>query len=362
MEPDIVIPSRDRIPDPAWAVTRSAGSPVNTTVQTILWYNTGGLHYSDSISIGFDACALQLGDDESILSNTYRRSQYDNGSCLATLDASCIEAVQRQSEEFAMQLVYSRTYLSDGNLTAGSIVGVCDEIVRRMATTLPHQCRPYFSETRYAPIGAALTGIPLDPCTLKDESNETFHSIFGYQYAEDYATSHAQYDKLRDDVKPVLTVFMPVANSERQVLVNEASSTMTCVQVTDYNPGSRIPASQGEPTPVHISTGGASLSNSEIAGVVVAVTLGFGLLVVALVVWWLRRRKASRAVAQTSPSDSPVYEKDSQVAVATEELGNDGARHELEQHGPELPDAGSKNPVELEASNADSRHTGRLPL
>jgi hypothetical protein len=32
-------------------------------------------------------------------------SQYDDGSCLSTLDADCVEAVQRQAEDSAMQLV-----------------------------------------------------------------------------------------------------------------------------------------------------------------------------------------------------------------------------------------------------------------
>jgi hypothetical protein len=319
IEPDIDIPSKDQAPNVTWAVTLSAGSLVNTTVQAILWFDTGGLDYSDSLSIGFDACAIQLGDGNGLLSNTYRRSQYDNGSCVATLDASCIEAFKRQSEESAMQLVYSRTYKSAGNLTANSIVGVCDEIVRRMTTALPQQRKPYFNETQYSPIGVALTtdynstglffGIPGDPCTLKDNSREIFNGVFGYQYAEDNATSHAQYDKRHHDVFPLLTVFMPVANSKRQVTVDEASSTVTCVRVTHNNPGSRIPASLGEPTPVHISTGGTSLSKAEITGVVVAITVGAGLLVVALVVWWLRRRKASRAVAQPSPSDSEAHEK-----------------------------------------------------
>lgn len=75
------------------------------------------------------------------------------------------------------------------------------------------------------------------------------------------------------------------------------------------------------------------------AGVVVAFAVGFGLLVIALVMWWLRRRKASRA-AQRLLSHSPTYEKASQVAVATEEIGNDGARYELDsasQRVTELP-------------------------
>jgi hypothetical protein len=292
-------------------------------VQSTLWYNTAGLDYSDSLSIEFDACVIIPGDGRSMYRNTFLRSQHDNGSCLATLDASCIEAFQRQSEDFAMELVNSPTFLSDGNLIANSIVGVCDEIARRMATTLPQQCRPYFNETQYRPIGVALTtdykfaglffGSPGDPCMVKGDFDETLNGVTAYLYAEDNATTHALYDRLQDDFNPVLTVFMPVANSERSVSVMEASSTVTCVRVTDYNPGTRIPASRGEPTPVHISTSGASLSNGEIAGVVVAIVLGFGLLVAALVVWWLRRRKAGRSVAQPFPSDSLAHEKFSHV-------------------------------------------------
>lgn len=94
------------------------------------------------------------------------------------------------------------------------------------------------------------------------------------------------------------------------------------------------------------------------------VVVGLGLLVVALVMWWLRHRKASRA-AQRLLSHSPTHEKDSQVAVATEEIGNDGARHELDpasQRLTELPDVGSNGPVKLAASSTRTRRTGRLPL
>lgn len=350
----------------------SAGSPVNTTVQKILWYNTGGLDYSDSLSLGFDACAIHFGDGA--LNNTILRSQYDNGSCLATFDGGCVEAVSRQSEEFAMQLVGSPTFLSDGNLTANSNVGVCDEITRRMATSLPQQCKPYYNETEYKPFGVALAtdynstgfffGSSGDPCMLKtsDGSNETFNGVIADQHAEVDARSHVQYDSNMNEIDPLVTVFMPIARSERSLTVTKASSIVTCLRITDYNPGSRIPARRSEPTPVRISAGGAALSNGELAGVIVAAILGAGLLFMMLVMWWLRWKKASRDVAESSLSDGPVYEKMSQAKVDATEIGNDGARHELGQRRPELPDVGSNSPAELEASNAGNRRTARLPL
>ena len=345
----------------------------------MLWYNTGGQDYSDSLSLGYDVCAIDFG--LGALNNTKLRSQYDDGSCLATFDARCIKDFQQQAEEAATQLVGSPTFLSDGNLTANSIVNVCDEIGGRMRSALPQTCKPYYDETKYHPTGVALTsnykstgfffGSPGDPCMLKSSSNnatETFNGVFAFQAAEADPTSHMQYDSDLNGVYGVyalLTVFMPVANSNREVSVFDVSSVVSCLQVTHWNPGSRIPPPRGEPTPVHmVSAGSTTLSKGEMAGVIVAVVVGFGLLVTALVMWWLRHRRASRA-AQRLLSHSSTHEKASRVAMATEEIGNDGARHELDpasQRMTELPDVGSNGPVELAVSNMESRGTGRLPL
>ena len=300
-------------------------------MQTVLWYNTGGLDYSDSLELGFDVCAIYFGTGA--LNNTYRCSQYDNGSCLATFDTGCIDTVRQQSEDYAMQLVGSPTFLSDSNLTANSIVGVCDGIARRMAEALPQQCKPYYNETEYSPFGFALTtdynstefffGSPGDRCMIgaSRDPKEAFNGVLIAQEGEANVESHAQYDSnLGYDVDALLTVFMPVANSERQASIKKASSIATCPLITDYNPGSRLPSPRDEPTPIHISASGALLSRGEIAGVIVAVTLGLGILVVVLVMWWLRRRKVCRTTTLPSLSNSPTYEKDSQVAVATQEI------------------------------------------
>ncbi|GAB7329755.1 hypothetical protein MBLNU13_g01480t2 [Cladosporium sp. NU13] len=293
----------DRTPNATWAVTLSAGSPVNTTVQTMLWYNTGGQDYSDSLNFGYDVCAIDFG--LGALNNTKLRSQYDDGSRLATFDASCIKDFRQQAEEAATQLVGSTTFLSDGNLTANSIVDICDEIGGRMTSASPQTCKPYYNETKYHPAGVALTsnynstgfffGSPGHPCMLKSTCNittETFNGVFDFQAAETNATSHIQYDSVLNGVYGVyaiLTVFTPVANSKREVSVFDVSSEVSCLQVTHWNPGSKIPPPRGEPIPVQmISAGSATLSKGEMAGVIVAVIVGFGLLVTALVMWWLR--------------------------------------------------------------------------
>jgi hypothetical protein len=173
-----------------------------------------------------------------------------------------------------------------------------------MTSALPQPCKPYYNETKYDPTGVALTtdnnstvfffGSPGDPWTLKTSngSKETFNSVFGFQAAEANATSQTQYDSDMNalyGLYSVLTVLMPVANRKREVFVTKASSRMTCLRITHYNPGSRIPASRGEPTPVQmISAGSTALSKGEMAGVVVTVVLGFCLLITALVMWWLR--------------------------------------------------------------------------
>lgn len=275
-----------------------------------------------------------------------------------------------------MQLVGSPTYLSDGNLTADSIVGVCDKVARSMLTALPQQCKPYYNETGYAPYGVALTtqywgagGDSDEPsCTLEDSSelNRTFNGIFGFQEAEANATSHTEYDNYGGSAFPVLTVFLPVADSRRAWSIDKASSVTTCLRVTDYNPGSRNPPSQGEPAPVQLNSSGAKLGKGKLAGVVVAAILGTGVLVALFVWWWLRRRRARRAVAQPLPSvmtDTTTYDKLTLVSSATTEVGNDGARYELPLNSrlTELPDVGSTNPVELDAPNTENRHTERRP-
>ena len=143
--PGILIPSEPPPPNPTWAVTLLGGAPQNTSLDHSFWYNTGGLNYSDSLSLGYDVCAIYL-EPLGILNNTDKRAQYDTGSCLAAFDEDCVTALQLQSQDFALQLVGSPTALPNSNLTADSLPSVCDRIAEMMTSALPKQCSPYVNE------------------------------------------------------------------------------------------------------------------------------------------------------------------------------------------------------------------------
>lgn len=143
--PGILIPSEPPPPNPTWAVTLLGGAPQNTSLDQSFWYFTGGLNYSDSLSLGYDVCTIYL-EPRGILENTDMRAQHDNGSCLAAFDGDCVTALQQQSEDFALQLVGSPTALPSSNLTADSLPGVCDSLAEMMTSALPKPCKPYMDE------------------------------------------------------------------------------------------------------------------------------------------------------------------------------------------------------------------------
>jgi hypothetical protein len=121
------------------------GVPQNTSLDQSFWYYAGGLNYSDSLSLGYDVCAVYL-EPAGILNNTHARAQHDNGSCMTAFDGDCVTALQEQSQDFALQMVGSPTALPNSNLTADSLPGVCDRIAELMTSALPKQCMPYMDE------------------------------------------------------------------------------------------------------------------------------------------------------------------------------------------------------------------------
>lgn len=143
--PGILIPSQPPPPRATWAVTLLGGAPQNTSLDQSFWYDTGGLDYSDSLSLGYDVCAIYL-EPAGILNNTDMRAQRDNGSCLTAFDADCVVALKLRSEDFALQLVGSPTALPNSNLTADSLPSVCDKLAQMMTSALPKECMPYLNE------------------------------------------------------------------------------------------------------------------------------------------------------------------------------------------------------------------------
>jgi hypothetical protein len=143
-----LIPSRDPPPNLTWGVSLLGGVPRDTTASYSFWLDTGGANYSDSLNLGYDVCAIYI-DPWGIRDNTDSRAKYDNGTCLAALDAECVEALRDQSQDFAYQLVGSPTPLPNSNLTADSLPGVCDTIAKKMASAFPKQCTPFIDKGQY---------------------------------------------------------------------------------------------------------------------------------------------------------------------------------------------------------------------
>lgn len=111
-------------------------------------YGTGGLDYSNSLELGYDVYTISLGP-RGIYNVTNQRARYDNGSCLAAFDAECVAAFKQQSEDIALRLVGEPTALSESNLTADSLPGVCDTLARTMMATSPEECSSYINKGTY---------------------------------------------------------------------------------------------------------------------------------------------------------------------------------------------------------------------
>lgn len=349
----------------SWAVTVTEDF-ANGNVQLAGWYNTNGLNYSDSLTLGYDVCSVAL---TGYTENTLRRGQFDNGDCVALFDEACVEALEQQSQNLALYLVGNPKPLPNSNLTADSLPTVCDSIGQSMEARLPDQCKPYMNESWYTATGYALTmnyessgthasrqplplglffGNPRGPCTATGPSaNETWNLI-GAAYG-----NATVYDYLTYTVLPILTVFMPVANARRTITIISAHTTVSCLRTNEYSPGSRVPPPLPAPTPVGEKGG---LSGKAIAGIVVGVLAGVSIICFALVAWWWRKRKvkisheaAVAPRAHENPAPDPRY---------------GGVVNELDSsnvYSPELPDMASRMGTELGNSQKPAELQADVP-
>lgn len=225
------------------------------------------------------------------------------------------------------------------------------------------------SQTSYQVYGMALTtdyattGLSFgntDICTLESTgTNQTFNLVDGYDASEDPANPRREYDRMSWEVLTTLAVFMPVANARRTTSMDYAVSVVSCLGAPNFLRGSRIPEAPPKPTPVNL--GGGGLGGGAIAGIVVGSVVGVGIVVATLAFCWLRKRRTRRKSEISPPSvvypeDKPQYAEVDPLAPA--EFGNDRALQEIdsrEAYAPELPDAASKDPVELAGSEPRGR-------
>jgi hypothetical protein len=60
INPGVLIPSRSPPSNATWAVALVGGIPENMTADYSIWYDTGGLDYSNSLELEYDVCAISL--------------------------------------------------------------------------------------------------------------------------------------------------------------------------------------------------------------------------------------------------------------------------------------------------------------
>lgn len=100
----------------------------------------------------------------------------------------------------------------------------------------------------------------------------------------------AGYDNATQDITPILTMYMPVANTERTGTRNYVPTVLRCLQAKNFSEGSRVSPALAEGTPWPSPGGGlsAGAKGGIAAGVVVFVLLVGGML---LSLWLIKRRK-----------------------------------------------------------------------
>lgn len=136
---------------------------------------------------------------------------------------------------------------------------------------------------------------------------------------------------------------MPVANAERLVSMDFAVSVVSCLRITHFNPGSRVPtvSLRSEATGRDIER----LDSPAIAGIAIGAILATVLAGTVFRFRQLRRSKASKtAIVQRSD------EANQMIPLVFVEAGADGALQELfagRSPTPELFDTIADGPVEL---------------
>jgi hypothetical protein len=139
-------------------------------------------------------------------------------------------------------------------------------------------------------------------CTLSAGNKTLNQAGFSYPVSSpEWATgSDAGYDNITNAVTPILTVYMPVANTERTGCCNTPNSVLECIRPSNFAEGSRVApalaAGTAWPKPGALSAGA---KGGIAAGVVVGVLVAAGL---GLYFWIVKRRKRAQAASIGSGS------------------------------------------------------------
>lgn len=175
------------------------------------------------------------------------------------------------------------------------------------------------------------------------------------------------YDNATHEINPILTIYMPVANMEREREIysslQPAQSLLQCIRPSITSEGSRVAPDLPEGTPWPRKRSGLSAAAK---GGIAAGVVSCALIVGGLGLWlWLvkRKKRAQAAAAAKSQSDTPPNDDDKKLPP---EADGAGGVHELTPDDHKLEIDGVKV-LELDSSNkaselADTSAPSELPV
>ncbi|KAF7189911.1 hypothetical protein HII31_08733 [Pseudocercospora fuligena] len=372
-EPDLH--SRNGRPAPvSWAYTVYHNA---TTTQSVWWYNTGGANYSDDFGTGYDVCTFRLTNVTELAKwNAYINN--DDGSCEEAFDDDCVKDLKKLARKTAEDQVGESSPAS--NLTEGALPKVCSTIGNIIQNDMPKKCKKFFeggdwgvatwqmsdynrtsrdvaccSDIQYnsCPIYAnesqatstnrEITGSTNDPTTVMMNNSDHYPGSWNAWWGIDLQLwmekpgefNTTIYDGFTQNVFPMLTVYMSLANQRRQMYV-EPFAQLTCTRATQFSEGSRhVP-------PVHPSESSSNLSSGAIGGIAAGSVIGATIIAVAAFLFWRNKRLAALAAAKAGSLSS--------AGTGATELGGSNSPAELDKSAEVFEKEGNQGGMEMDAA------------
>lgn len=158
------------------------------------------------------------------------------------------------------------------------------------------------------------------------------------------------YDNITNEITPILTVYMPVANTDRRGCCNKPKTILECIRPSNFSEGSRVATALAEGTSWPKPSLSAGAKGGIAAGVVVFVLAVGGIL---LGLWIVKRKKRAHAASAAARSDIKSSDDDvklppeADAGFGVHELTPKDRKHELEGTVVSELDGGKSKPSEL---------------
>lgn len=372
--------------NPSWAVTVSGGN--GEEVNRNLWYDTAGENYADDMALRYDVCTIVFAD---LHTNAYLLGQNDSGNCSSMITDRCKESVSHMASISADKWTTYSTPPPYENLTAGVLPTICRNIRDDLQETLEANCSGQLLDqtrrnlvTSALEVGksqseayrgtttlivhshpdlccSALTGyndsiLYSSNCTLS-AGDRTFRPvpIMSVVLDDREAGNDIGYDNATHEINPILTIYMPVANMEREremySSLEPAQSVLQCIRASNISEGSRVALDLPEGTPWPSRRNGLTpAAKGGIAAGVVSCALIVGGL--GLWLWHVKRKTRAQAAAAVKPQSDTTPNDDEEKKLPPEADGAGGV-YELTPDDRKLEIDGVKV-LELDSSNKAS--------